>query len=383
MSQLKSIEEPSLDQSRQEKAKEYARIRLRLSLSELTMAAILLLLLVFGGLSQKLAALLALPAVPEAIVYMVIMLAAWGVLTAPLSYYSGFILPHRYGLSIQKSASWLADALKGRGLGLALAAGMTALVYWFISDFPRLWWLLTWGAIIIAGLIIAHLAPIIIVPIFLKMKPLSDPDLKLRLEQLAQKAGIKVRGVYTLEVSRKGTTANAALMGLGNTRRIALTDTLLQQYSPAEIEVIVAHEMGHHRHGDIPRSLVMQAATWLVGLYLIGLALNAAATPLGFNGLSDVAALPLLMLIAAVVSLLIAPFSNTHQRHLEAAADDYALRLTDNPESFISMMTKLTDQNLSDAQPSRWKEILMYDHPSYNRRVEHAQHYAKHRSEGD
>ncbi len=375
-------EEATLDRARQEKAKEYAKIRLRLSLGEIALAAVLLLLLTLAGLSQILATMLTLPAVPAATVYMLLLMAAWGVLTAPLNYYEGYVLPRRYGLSIQKLGGWLADRLKASVLGLALAAAMTALVYWFISDYPHLWWLLTWGVVIIGGVVIAHLAPVIIVPIFIKMKPLADPDLKLRLGQLAQKAGIRVRGVYTLELSRKGTTANAALMGLGNTRRIVLTDTLLQQYPAAEIEVIVAHELGHHRHGDIPRSLVMQAAVWLVGLYLTGLALNAAAVPLGFKGISDVAALPLLLLIVAAFSLLLAPFSNARQRHLEAAADGYALRLTDNPEAFIAMMTRLTDQNLAEAQPARWIEILTYDHPSYYRRVELARRYIKLRSAG-
>ena len=379
MSQPNLIEEPALDQVRQEKAKKYAKVRRRLGFSELALVGILLLLLVFSGLSQKLTGLLTLPVVPAATLYLAMLMVAYGVLSAPLNYYSGFVLPRRYGLSIQKFTGWLDDEIKAKGLGLILGAGIVAVIYWFIASFPLMWWLLSWGVVVSLSLILTNLAPIIIVPLFLKMKPLSDTNLRLRLEQLAQRAKTNVRGVYTMELSSKSTTANAALMGLGNTRRIVLSDTLLQQYSPTEIEIIAAHELGHHHHSDVFRLLVIQSAIWLIGFYLADLALKAGVTSLGFSSISDIAALPLLMLILATFSLLIAPLLNTYHRHLEAAADEYALRLTDNPKSFITMMTKLTDQNLSEAQPSHWVELLMYDHPSYNHRVEHAHYYSTHR----
>ncbi|TRZ48921.1 MAG: M48 family peptidase, partial [Dehalococcoidia bacterium] len=150
---------------------------------------------------------------------------------------------------------------------------------------------------------------------------------------------------------------------------------------PPEIEVIMAHELGHHLHNDILRLFVIQSAIWLIGFYVADLALKASVIPLGFNGIADIAALPLLMLIFSVIGLLVMPLTNAYSRHLETVADDYALRLTDNPESFINMMTKLADQNLSEAQPSRWVELLIYDHPCYTKRVEHARYYATHRGE--
>lgn len=374
----KAIAEPALDQVRQEKAKRYAKARRYLALADLALAGILLLFLVFSGLSLRLTGLLTLPVVPAATIYFVILMVTYGVLSAPLSYYRSFVLPHRYGLSIQKFTSWLGDVIKAGLLSLGFGAGIVAVIYWFITSLPQVWWLLGWGIVVSLSLILTNLAPIIIVPLFFKMKPLDDTDLKLRLEQLAQRAKAGVRGVYAIELSSKGTTANAALMGLGNTKRIVLSDTLLQQYSPPEIEIITAHELGHHLHNDTFRLFVIQSAIWLVGFYVTALALKASVTPLGFNGISDIAALPLLMLIFATFSLLVAPVTNTYSRHLEVAADEYALRLTDNPKSFINTMTKLTDQNLSEAQPSRWVELLIYDHPSYNKRVEHADYYSTH-----
>jgi len=326
----KAIEEPALNQVRQAKARKYAKARLYLAFGDLALGGILLLLLVFSGLSVRLAGLLTLPVVPAATIYFVAVMVTYGVLSAPLSYYRGFVLPHGYGLSIQKFTGWLGDEIKAGGLSLVFCAGIVAAIYWFITSFPQVWWLLSWGIVVSLSLILTNLAPIIIVPLFFKMKPLDDADLKLRLEQLAQRAKAGVRGVYAIDLSSKGTTANAALMGLGNTKRIVLSDTLLQRYSPPEIEIITAHELGHHHHSDTFRLFVIQSAIWLVGFYVTDLALKASVLPLGFNGISDIAALPLLMLILATFSLLVAPVTNTYRRHLEVAADDYALRLTDN-----------------------------------------------------
>ncbi len=368
-----------MSQEKQEAAKKYARARRWLTFGDLALAGILLLLLAFGGLSQKFAGLITLPTVPGASLYLVILMVAYGVLSAPLSYYHGFVLPRRYGLSIQKLTGWLGDRAKAGMLGLAFGAGIIALVYWFLISFPVIWWLLGWGVVVLLSLLLTNLAPVLIVPLFFKMEPLADADLKPRLEQLARRAGVAVRGIYLIRLSSKVTAGNAALMGLGNTKRIVLGDTLLQRYSAPEIEMITAHELGHHLRNDILRLFVVQSAIWLIGFYVADLVLKVSAVPLGFNGIADIAALPLLMLIFSVIGLLVMPLTNAYSRHLETVADDYALRLTANPAAFINAMTKLVDQNLSEARPSRWVELLLYDHPCYYKRVEQARYYATHR----
>lgn len=372
--------EPALDPERQEKAKKYAKARRCLSYAELVFAGGLLGLLIFGGLSQRLAGSFALPPVPAASLYFLFLMVAYGVLLAPLSYYRGLVLPRRYGLSLQKLTGWLSDTIKAGALVVALGAGIIAAVYWFLSSLPQIWWLLSWGLVVLVSLMLTMLVPVLIVPIFFRTEPLADKELKKRLERLSQQAKVEVGGIYTVEFSSKGTTANAALMGVGKTKRIVLSDTLLSWYSPMEIEVIMAHELGHQRHRDIFRLFVVQSALLLIGFYITNLILKAAIAPPGFSSISDVAALPLLMLIFGVVSLLLAPLTNSFSRQLEAAADGYALSLTDDPGSFISSMTKLTDQNLAEAQPSRWVELLLWDHPSYHRRVEHAKYYLTHKS---
>ncbi len=178
-----------------------------------------------------------------------------------------------------------------------------------------------------------------------------------------------------MDFSSKGTTANAMLAGLGDTRRIILSDTLLQQYTPEEIEVILAHELGHHTHRDISKLIALQGMIFLVAFYLADLALKAGVSFLGYRDIADVAVFPLLVLVLAAFSLVISPLVNCYNRRLEASADKAALELTANPGAFVIAMTKLTDQNLSVANPGRLVEVLFYDHPPYFRRVDLARHY--------
>jgi len=223
------LAEPVLDPERQQKAREYAKTRRYLTYADLAIAGSILLLLVFGGLSTRLIGSFNLPVVPAAVIYFVILIAAYGVLSAPLSYYRGFVLPRCYGLSNQSLTGWLSELLKAGILALALGAGIVAASYWFITIVPQVWWLLAWGFVVLVSLILSILAPVVIVPIFFKMEPLKDEGLKGRLKELASKARADIRDVYTLEFSSKGTIANAVVMGMGKTRRIALSDTLLDK----------------------------------------------------------------------------------------------------------------------------------------------------------
>jgi STE24 endopeptidase len=255
------------------------------------------------------------------------------------------------------------------------------LVYWLLGSFD-LWWLFAAAFLILFSVAMTSLAPILIVPLFYKLEPLADANLRERLMRLAERAKTKVRGIFTINLSSKATTGNAALMGLGNTRRIVLGDTILDRYSPEEVEVIVAHELGHHVHSDVAKLIALQAATTLVGLYVVHLVLKGSVSYFGFSGIADVAAFPLLALVLGAFGLLLEPLSNALSRRLEGAADEYALALTDNPQGFTTMMTKLTDQNLSEVQPSRWVELFFYDHPPYWRRVAQARQYEERRLGG-
>jgi STE24 endopeptidase len=369
--------EQALDSQRQEKAREYARIRRRLFFIDLALGAVFLLVLLFSGLSSGLRNLLDFPQSARVALYFLIVAVSYYIVSSPLNFYSGFILPHRYGLSSQSLKSWLADEAKGRGLGLTLGMGLLVIVYLFLQEFPQTWWLLAFAFVVLVSVILTNLAPVLILPFFFKTKPLDDSELRRRLLNLAERAQTKVRGIFEIKFSSKTSAGNAMLMGWGNTRRIVISDTMLQRYSPEEIEVVMAHELGHHRHGDIIKLIAVQSALILLGFYLVNLVLSRAVLGLDFEGISDIAALPLLALVLAAFTVVLSPLANAYNRHLEEAADRYSLATTKNPDAFAAMLTKLTDQNLSESKPSRWVELLFYDHPPYYKRVELANSYRK------
>ena len=371
------MSEQALDSQRQEKAREYAGITRRLFFVDLALGAVLLLVLLFSGLSSGLRNLLDFPQSARVALYFLIVVVSYGIVSTPLGFYSGFVLPHRYGLSCQSLRSWLADAAKGGILALALGTGLVVVIYLCLQEFPQTWWLLAFAFVVLVSVILTNLAPVLILPLFFKTKPLDDPELRKRLLSLAERSQTNIRDIFQINFSSKTTAGNAMLMGWGNTRRIVISDTMLQRYAPEEIEVVMAHELGHHRHGDIVRLILVQSALMLLGFYLVNLVLNRAVSGLNLESVSDVAALPLLALVLAAFTLVLSPLANAYNRHLEEAADRFSLAATANPEAFATMLTKLTDQNLSESEPSKWAEFLFYDHPPYSKRLELANRYRK------
>lgn len=367
--------EPCPDIERQELARKCASLTRLLSLIELIVVITVLLLLIFGGVSTRLSHLLAFPQPWAAALYFLILCAGLGMVLMPLTYYQGFVLPRRYGLSSQKFSNWLVDRAKASVLGIWLGVGVVIVVYWLLGHFPNTWWVWASALLLVLILLLTRLTPTLLLPIFFKLEPLTDVELKQRLMNLAKQVQAKFNEVLTINLSSKGNTANAMLVGLGKTRSIIISDTLLQQYSPDEIEVILAHELGHHVHRDILKLVVMEAILILLTFYLADLILKASLSPLGFRGIDDVAAFPLLFLFLISFNLLVMPVVNAYSRHLERSADKAALELTANPRAFVTAMTKLTDQNLTVAAPGLWVELLFYDHPPYTKRVAQAQSY--------
>jgi STE24 endopeptidase len=226
--------------------------------------------------------------------------------------------------------------------------------------------------------LLAQLAPVVLFPVFYKFAPLENEELKERLVRLGERAGTRVRGVYQWKLSEKSKKANAALTGLGNTRRIILADTLLANYSTDEIEAVLAHELGHHVHRHIFKSILVQAGITFVGFWAGNLVLHYAVDRLHiFETLSDFADLPLLMLVVTVLSLLVLPLLNAYSRFNERQADLYAFRSIATVTPFISAMNKLAEQNLAERSPSKWVEWLFHSHPAISRRVAAAETWAK------
>ena len=358
-----------LDPARQQKAWEYNKLSRRLLFLELGIGAVLLLALLFTHASAMLASLLTFPSPWSAPLYLLILTLGYGVVMAPLGYYQDFVLPHRYGLSTQSVAGWMKDKVKALVLGLLLGLCLVTIIYWLIENLPTLWWLAAGLIMFLLSLLLTWLTPTFLIPLFFKLKPLADGELKEKLLNLFQRAGVDIKECLTMNLSSKATTANAMLSGWGNSRRIIISDTLLQGYSMDEIEVTFAHELGHHLHHDIAKLMAIQAGTFLLVFYLANLALKAGVALFSFHGIIDIAGLPWLILVLATLILVTRPALNWYNRRVELAADETALELSSNPRAFVSLMTRLTDQNLSEAAPAPWVKLLFYDHPTYNERV--------------
>jgi STE24 endopeptidase len=285
-------------------------------------------------------------------------------------------LPQRYGLSTQTPRAWLLDVAKGGALGIALGGTVIEVIYFVLRTAPGVWWLWASAFMLLFNVLLANLAPVLIFPLFFKFKPLDDVELGARLTALAERAGTRVRGVFTMMLSEKTTAANAALMGLGNTRRIVLGDTLYDQYSPDEIETILAHELGHHVHRDIAWGLVVETALTLVGFFAADLFLRWSVALLRYDGISDLAAMPLFALALGAFGAVTLPLGNAFSRWREGRADAYSLQATRNPAAFVGAMEKLANQNLAELEPEPWVEFLLYDHPPIGKRLERGKRFA-------
>lgn len=382
--ETKQPQQAELDAERQQQARQYARIRRRLMLVSLVIAAISIAFVLGTGLDKWLRNQLhTLSWQPVAgwfpvqiLVYFLILILAYQLITSPLAYYSGFVLPHRFGLSTMTLRAWLVDLFKGLGLSLILEVCVIELIYALLALQPQTWWLEVGLIMLFFSVIMANLAPILIFPLFYKFTPLPEGELTERLLALAQRAHTKVRGVFSMKMSDKTTAANAALMGLGNTRRIVIGDTMLDRYTTDEIEVVLAHELGHHVHADIWKLIISQAVLTLGGLYVANLVLHwLVETQHAYLALTDAATLPFFFLLTGVFSLIVMPIGNTYSRLIEYQADEYALQVTRNATAFKSAMTRLANQNLAELEPSPIFEFLFYDHPSIGKRLKHADEF--------
>jgi STE24 endopeptidase len=362
-------------------ARQYNRIRRWLGVADFVLGLLFLLVLLatgWNGTLRDFAMHGAYDHYTLAVFFYVLMLMLIGKLFGLGLDYYGFRVEHRYNLSNQKLRAWVWDETKGFLVGVALASIVVEMLYFIVRQFPQHWWLIGWAAFLGLFVLMAQLAPVVLFPIFYKFEPLENDELKSRLVTLSERAGTRVRGVYKWNLSEKSKKANAALTGLGNTRRIILADTLLDHYSADEIEAVLAHELGHHVHQHIMKSIVVQAGITLVGFWAANWVLHYAVERTHmFETVSDFANLPLLVLVSTVLSFLLLPALNAYSRYNERQADRYAFQSIASVDPFISSMNKLADQNLAERSPARWVEWFFQSHPAISRRVSAAEAWAK------
>jgi STE24 endopeptidase len=291
----------------------------------------------------------------------------------PLSFYGSFLLEHRYGLSTQTLAGWVWQRLKayllGGILGLMLLMGLYALL-WYSGPW---WWLWATAGWLAVALLLMRILPVVILPIFYRVTRLDDQTLLERLQRLARGTGLAIEGVYRLELSSETRKGNAALAGLGHTRRVLLGDTLLQELTPEEIEVVFAHEVGHHVHRHLVKRIAGSVVTVAVGFWLADVVLRHGAAALGYPGgdlaYQDPAALPLLMLVLTVFGRVLGPLDNAVSRFFERQCDRYALQRTRLPGAYRSAFLKLARMNKVDPDPHPVVVWLFEDHPPIRERL--------------
>ena len=291
--------------------------------------------------------------------------------------YSGFLIEHRYHLSHQRLRGWAWDQTKGFALAFVFSQFLVQVVYLLIRWQPQWWWVTAWALFLLFSVLLAQIAPVLLFPIFFRFRVLTDEELTARLTRMCERAGTRVRGVYEWVLSEKTKKANAALMGLGRTRRIVISDTLLNSCNHDEIEAVMAHELGHQVYRHMPKAIAVQAAVSFFGFWCLKLAVRWAALDWKRYDQIDFANLPLMILVATTISVLLTPVMNAYSRFNERQADAYAWRTLGSVTAFCSAMEKLAEQNLAEREPSRWVEVLFHSHPAVGRRMKAALAWAE------
>lgn len=295
----------------------------------------------------------------------------------PVSLYGNLLREHAFGLSRQTFASWAWDYTKGALISTAITLPLLILLYAFIRRDPIRWYLPTWVVVVLVMALTAELSPILLDPLFHTFRPVQDSRLVERIRTLTDRAGLTVSSILEMDASQKTTKTNAYFTGLGLAQRIVLYDTLIATSAPEEVELVVAHELGHWRRHHIWKGMAIGAGGTLVALWLLARLLRAAADSgrFGFVHPADPVSLPFLLLLVLALNILTMPIQAAISRAFERQADYESLRLTDNPEAFIAAEVTLARANLADVEPPRAIVWLLYTHPPVLERIAMAETY--------
>lgn len=328
------------------------------------------------GLSRRLRALVArLPRRWQRTwAYAALYLLASFVLSLPLAIYEGYVREHQYGLSNLTFGAWASETLTSLALNVVFGSLLILALYAAIRRAGASWWV--WGTAIVSVFLVIGVAigPVFISPLFNKYTTLPAGPVRDGILSMARANGVPAQNVYYFDASRQSKRISANVSGLGSTIRVSLNDNLLKRCTPAEIQAVMGHELGHYVLNHIPKMLVFFIVLLAIGFWLV----NAAANRLlarygpqwGVEGLADVGSLPLLVALFSVVSLLATPITNTIVRTSEQEADMFGLNAARQPDGFASIAMKLSEYR--KIEPSPLEEIIFFDHPSGRTRVQSA-----------
>jgi len=353
-------------------AKKYNNIKLFVGIGEGIISFLLILLFITTGLSITLENYLSAYFTNNYLLFLAFVFVtglAGIIIFFPINFYLGFYLEHKYNLSNQTFSKWIWENLKALAVSVVIGTPILLIFFYSINNFNSLWWLPFAIILFLVSVILARIVPVFILPLFYKIIPIDNEDLKSRIKMLAKDAGIKVENVYRFDMSRNTKKANAAFTGIGKSKKILLGDTLTDNYTQDEIETVIAHELGHYKKKHITKNIIIGTASSFLTLFLIAFFYESSLPFFGFKSINEIAALPVLSLLVMLIGVIQTPLSNMLSRKYEYEADQYAVSITKKPIAFIATLEKLTEQNLADKDPHPFVEWFFYSHPSIRNRI--------------
>ena len=359
-------------------AKVYSVIKVRLSIAGITLNFLLLALFAFTPLSRLIVNEIEFRFADPYAQFGLFVCAAGLVFSAfdlLLDFYGGYYIEHLFSLSNQTLLRWGIERAKSALIGALIGIPLLFLFFFLIRTLGADWWWVFSCAVFALSVLLARLAPAVIFPLFYKFTPLGEGEVRERVGALLKKEGVAFKGIFSFNMSKNTKKANAALAGFGGSRRILLSDTLLESFSPAEIEVIFAHELGHFRGRHILKNVALSGAIIFLSFFLCGLLYEKTLFSLGYISLGDIPALPALLFYLSVFGFLMMPATNAVSRMFEREADRFALEKTGMAGEFVSAMEKLAAQNLADKEPRPLVEFFFHSHPSLSKRIAAAESY--------
>lgn len=294
---------------------------------------------------------------------------AGSILSFPVNYYSGFYLEHKYNLSNQNFRAWIWEGAKELFVSLLIGIPILLVFFYCLRTFGNNWWFVLAVVLFFFSVILARIVPVFILPLFYKITPFENLALKEKVSRLSMDAGLKIDNIYKFDMSKNTKKANAAFTGLGKTKRIILGDTLINNFSEDEIETVIAHELGHYKKKHIIKNIIFGTVSSFLTLYLISAAYSFILFKFNFGAITEIGALPILVLCSMIIGLIQTPVGNVLSRKYEYEADKYAVSVTNKKEEFAAALEKLTEQNLGDKEPHPFVEWFFYSHPSIKKRI--------------
>ena len=362
------------DSEKYAKSQLYTREGTRFGIIKSTFGLILTLgFILLGGFNwiDQVSRGLGLSTIPTGLIFTAILVFGSQIIFMPFSIYDTFVIEEKYGFNKTTVKTFILDFLKGLLLTVIIGAPLYAMILWFFDKTGVFAWLYVWGAVTLFQLIMMYIGPVLIMPLFNKFTPLEEGELRTSIENYAREHNFKMKGVFTMDGSKRSSKSNAFFTGFGKTRRIALFDTLMGKHTVPEILGILAHEIGHYKLKHIPKNILLSVLTSGLMFYILSIFLNNQGLfdAFGMEHVSIYASLVFFSFLYAPISMILGIISNVISRSHEYQADAFAARTTGNPDSMVVALKKLSVDNLSNLTPHPLKVFLEYSHPPVLERI--------------